>query len=941
MTTPINTSAFSANLRSNPNFNAWISLFQKSPTLANDINTLASSGGVVQMAGQAGLGTSTAGKTISFDPGVIAALQSGAGNQLELAAALAHELGHAIMPHGEDSVLQPGTLTPADGAKFGLNDEGVALENEYKVARELNTNMYSGSVGGANSPLASTLNSLAQTDGISTAKFDTDAIAAGARYTSTLTPSVAPNLTYQKYYEDQWIVGVCSDIGKENVDWKNTKSSDITYTNSGGSCQINMNSIKLLGGDTATVTGSTSNSNGAPVSTLETVKDSSGDIKEKLTDANNASTEINYDYNGQQSYTKDTISYTGLNATGNKIEDIDDTKFLGISVDTKYDFNGSQSYTKDTNWYTGADDTGSHISEILDSKFLGWSQQTQFDYDGKQNYTKDMTTWTGADATGAKVEDVDDTKFLGISVDTKYDWSGQLNYTKDTANYTGADKTGNEIEDVNDTKFFGISVDTRFDYNGQQNYTKDTQWYTGADKAGALMEDRDDTKFLGICTDTHYDWNNTLQDSKSVDYFTGTEDTGSKFQTMTDYDNHSSDLLQYDYQNNQLWKTDTTDYSGQDLSGAKAWQLYDWDSGASSVDVYDASGNQSWNQVDFNFSQGDAKGNETSRTIDWDGGGSTLYDYDNGVWDVYSFSGADDTGAEVFDYGYYGSDATGGGYYYYYDKVNQAAPKGRNGIDQISVYDNALGKMRTVDLTKAVDNSNNGSAHATTSGNKAVSPAYRSNLEGATWGDKTITWSFADHNTSGQSNSAFSGFIQNQYQADIEQAMQTWAKASGLTFKEVSDSQASDIRIGWGDLNTSTTNTIGLTDLKKSQAQLNGGAVVRLEDPSQLALTKNAQGQYTYSGTDATLNQVALHELGHALGLGVNGDPNSIMYANSTSANRTLDATDIAGIQSLYDYSSVVSQAPAANDTSSASSINVNGYNINEHDLMLATSAAR
>ncbi len=50
---------------------------------------------------------------------------------------------------------------------------------------------------------------------------------------------------------------------------------------------------------------------------------------------------------------------------------------------------------------------------------------------------------------------------------------------------------------------------------------------------------------------------------------------------------------------------------------------------------------------------------------------------------------------------------------------------------------------------------------------------------------------------------------------------------------------------------------------------------------------------------------VALHELGHAFGLGHSSDPNAVMFATYKDARRTLTDDDIAGIQALYGVAAV------------------------------------
>jgi Matrixin/Clostridial hydrophobic W len=54
------------------------------------------------------------------------------------------------------------------------------------------------------------------------------------------------------------------------------------------------------------------------------------------------------------------------------------------------------------------------------------------------------------------------------------------------------------------------------------------------------------------------------------------------------------------------------------------------------------------------------------------------------------------------------------------------------------------------------------------------------------------------------------------------------------------------------------------------------------------------------NGSNFDLESVALHEIGHLLGLKHSNVPNSIMYAYYGGVRRTLTSDDIAGIQSLY-----------------------------------------
>jgi predicted Zn-dependent protease len=194
--------------------------------------------------------------------------------------------------------------------------------------------------------------------------------------------------------------------------------------------------------------------------------------------------------------------------------------------------------------------------------------------------------------------------------------------------------------------------------------------------------------------------------------------------------------------------------------------------------------------------------------------------------------------------------------------------------------------------------------------------------EGAKWSSNVITWSLA--NSPGSADSPFSSYMGSQYEALVQQALQAWGAASGLTFQQVSDSSQSDIRIGWGDFNTASSGVVGYTTYQGEQGQLQQGVIIRLEDPSQDPILTGGSSLNS-SATQAYLYQAILHEIGHALGLADNNDPSSVMYYQAGASNTTLDSNDIAGIQTLYGLaqpSATTLAIEAASPTGSGTSVN-------------------
>ncbi len=180
-------------------------------------------------------------------------------------------------------------------------------------------------------------------------------------------------------------------------------------------------------------------------------------------------------------------------------------------------------------------------------------------------------------------------------------------------------------------------------------------------------------------------------------------------------------------------------------------------------------------------------------------------------------------------------------------------------------------------------------------------------FEGPKWQPGPITWSFATTNyASDQARLAFSNPIAAAYQATVVQAIQKWASVTGLVFQQVADtpntSNTADIRIGFSTLGTDTTRTIGETAYRYYQSSqlFANDNLIALEDPGELPLV-SANGGLAYGGPGgSTFYQVALHEFGHALGMGHSTAPNDVMYPIATTANTDLSASDEAGIRALY-----------------------------------------
>jgi hypothetical protein len=171
------------------------------------------------------------------------------------------------------------------------------------------------------------------------------------------------------------------------------------------------------------------------------------------------------------------------------------------------------------------------------------------------------------------------------------------------------------------------------------------------------------------------------------------------------------------------------------------------------------------------------------------------------------------------------------------------------------------------------------------------------NLEGVRWNQPTITWSLAAFNFTGQPGGPFSNSISDTIEInDIINAFAQWGAASGLNFVEVNDAADTDIRFGFGSIDGVVGGTIGLTTYFSQNGVFSPGITIRFDSIENYFIQN---GEVYVNNTNNPFEALALHEIGHALGLDHYNLAPAVMNS-SAGTNTTLKTPDIDGIQYLY-----------------------------------------
>lgn len=157
-----------------------------------------------------------------------------------------------------------------------------------------------------------------------------------------------------------------------------------------------------------------------------------------------------------------------------------------------------------------------------------------------------------------------------------------------------------------------------------------------------------------------------------------------------------------------------------------------------------------------------------------------------------------------------------------------------------------------------------------------------------------VSWSFS-------SQPGTIAMVETAYRSEVISAFNRWGAIADVAFSQLPDGSNADIEISWDAID----GTNGIVGLASYRTTLTGA---QLEGPSSVTIELDIADYDRNAGSAAvqasSFEMVVAHEIGHALGLEHDTDPNALLYdtlpALSDYSTFSLSPSDIAAIQILY-----------------------------------------
>jgi predicted Zn-dependent protease len=172
-------------------------------------------------------------------------------------------------------------------------------------------------------------------------------------------------------------------------------------------------------------------------------------------------------------------------------------------------------------------------------------------------------------------------------------------------------------------------------------------------------------------------------------------------------------------------------------------------------------------------------------------------------------------------------------------------------------------------------------------------------LEQAHWAPgSTVTWYYSGTSSAVFAQQLASGYAApDLFPAEIRAAFSRWDDFGGIRFQEVSSAAAANVVIGWSNID-GPYNVL-------AQASYSYWTTTHLFAPPVYITFDSSESYNPSSGSErlssgtGTFYAIALHEIGHAIGIDHYSGGQAIMNPYISSLN-DLTASDIAAVQALY-----------------------------------------